>query len=185
MKKPTRSIARLYAKLRATPGFEPVAGIRVLGTASVYSFEDKLDSGDRLVIGRTRNREIRLENDMAVSCRHVEIMRVEPGLYVLRDLDSRNGVKVRVRGHYGMWEPLQKKDAVLVLLPGIHIKLGTTIIVPVDGEGKCPISVRDHKDLAKHAQQTFGSVSGGDRYCRPLAKISSATSWSKHKERAS
>ena len=91
-----------------------------------------------------------------MSCRHAEIQRVDRGLYFLRDLGSENGVKVRRRGHCGHWER-QEKDAKVLLEPGIHIKLGRVIIVPVDADGKCPVNVRDHVQLACYTEEVYGS----------------------------
>ena len=138
------------------PGFEPVAGLRVLGHSPVHWLHDQLDKTGRLEIGRVRGRGIQLE-DKSVSCCHAEIQRVEAGVYILRDLGSRNGVKVRERGHQGVWIK-QPKGTSVILQPGIHIKLGDVIVVPVDIEGRCPINARDHIEFARAAEETYGSA---------------------------
>lgn len=161
MKHPTTRITYVRDRLCLIPGFEPVEGLRVLGHTPVYYFRKRLDANGRLVIGRTRSRAIQLD-DRSVSCRHAEIRRVDYGLYFLRDLGSRNGVKVRERGHYGAWVK-QARDAKVVLRPGIHIKLGNVIVVPVDPEGKCPINVRDHEELARAAEETYGSSAAASK----------------------
>lgn len=155
MKHATKNLISMPTQLVQLPGFEQVGGLRVLGRRKLCWLHHQLDEDGRLEIGRTRKRGLQLE-DGSVSCRHAEIQRVEVGFYALRDLGSRNGVKVRERGHYGMWV---KQDTWVILKPGMHIKLGNVIVVPVDFEGKCPINARDHEELARAAEETYGSAS--------------------------
>ena len=157
MRNQTLYLPHISGPVYQAPGFEPVAGIRVMGHRPIHWFNKLVDAYGRLKIGRTRKRSIQLD-DRSVSCLHAEIQRVERGLYFLRDLGSVNGVKVRRRGHYGAWER-QPKGAKVLLEPGIHIKLGRVIIVPVDADGKCPVNVRDHVELARHSEDVYGSAS--------------------------
>lgn len=160
MKKKRRQRTTQRAKSRgkgsARRARERVGGIRISGANAVYWFKDLLDESGRLDIGRTNQRAIRIR-DMTVSRRHCEIERTAPGKYILRDLDSYNGIKVRIRGHYGKWVK-QKRDGEVQLLPGIHIKLGNAIIVPVDAKGMFPINARDYEELACLAAETYGSA---------------------------
>ncbi len=159
MRYDTRHLTSIENWPHLRPGFLPVAGLRILDHTPVYWFAELLDDNGRLEIGRTKSRDIRLD-DLSVSCHHAEILRVDRGLYFLRDLGSRNGVKVRERGHYGVWERAGEngRDEKVILQPGIHIKLGNVVIVPVGPDGKCPITVRDHKELARHAAEVYGSA---------------------------
>ena len=174
-KKSTRYMSRSNRRGRAIDGNDFVAGIRIMGQRKILWFNELLDASGRLDIGRTHQRTIRIR-DQAISRLHCEIQRVEPGIYFLRDLNSRNGVKVRVRGHRGEFAELEPGTKVH-LLPGIHIKLGNTIIVPVDVNGQCPINARDDKELARLAEETYGSaaaaarvVGRSSRWVRTVAK---------------
>ena len=138
---------------------EYVAGLRVLGRGGVHWFRDRLDDDGRLLVGRTRQRDIQIKC-RSVSRRHCEIVHIGPGQYMLRDLHSSNGIKVAIRGHYGPWV----KCAEVVLLPGIHIKLGRSVIVPVDPRGECPVVARNHLEFAKHIKMTYGSANAAAGY---------------------
>ena len=138
---------------------EYVAGLRVLGHGSVYYFRERLDEHGRLFIGRTNQRAIRIKC-RSVSRRHCEIVQLQPGQYLLRDLQSANGVRVSIRGHYGPWVDCQE----VTLVPGMHIKLGRAIIVPVDPEGECPVVARDEAEFAKHLKMTYGSATAAAKY---------------------
>ena len=138
---------------------EYVAGLRVLGHGGALYFRDRLDEDGRLVVGRTGRSGIRIRC-RSVSRRHCEIVQFGPGQFMLRDLHSVNGVRVAVRGHYGPWG---KCDEV-VLMPGIHIKLGRAVVVPVDPRGECPVVARDHIEFAKHVKMTYGSTSAAEKY---------------------
>lgn len=132
-----------------------VSGVRVVGHRTVHWFRDCTDSRGHVIVGRTRQRPIRIR-DKTVSRRHCEIQRVEPGSYFLRDLGSLNGIKVRTRGHYGTWVKVGRNEKIY-LEPGMHIKLGNAIMVPVDADGLCPISAHNHRELSQMARETYGS----------------------------
>ena len=138
---------------------EYVAGLRVLGHVPVYYFRDRLDENGRLIVGRTRQRDIQI-NCRSVSRRHCEIVQVGPGQFMLHDLQSVNGVRVAIRGHYGSWVKCEE----VALVPGMHIKLGRAIVVPVDPRGECPVMAREHVQFAKHIKMTYGSTSAAVGY---------------------
>ena len=149
----------LSKKSKSMSRQEYVAGLRVLGHNRVQWFRDRLDADGRLVVGRTRQRDIRIKC-RSVSRRHCEIVQTGPGMFILRDLHSTNGVRVAVRGNYGSWVECEE----VVLQPGIHIKLGRSLIVPVDPRGECPIVARNHLEFAKLAKMTYGSANAAETY---------------------
>ena len=55
MKYHTLYLSHVSGPGHLVPGFEPVAGIRVIGHKSVHWFGEKIDSSGRLEIGRTRH----------------------------------------------------------------------------------------------------------------------------------
>ena len=138
---------------------EYVAGLRVLGHSGVYYFRDRLDEDGRLFVGRTHQREIRIRC-RSVSRKHCEIVQIGPGQFMLNDLQSANGVRVAIRGHYGPWVKCQE----VMLVPGMHIKLGLAIVVAVDPRGQCPVVARNHVEFAKHIKMTYGSATAAESF---------------------
>ena len=82
----------------------PVAGLRVLGQERTIWFRNLLADTDRVTIGRTRQRDLRLRDD-TVSRDHCDLVRESDGSFHLIDRDSTNGLYVSRRGKYGRFPP--------------------------------------------------------------------------------
>ena len=97
---------------------EPAARLVVIGQDGTPGREYPL-IGDQIDIGREEG-EIRLPNDPYVSPRHARLHRRE-GRLAIQDLDSLNGVYVRLRGP----ETLQDGDLVLIGLEVLRFEVVT------------------------------------------------------------
>ncbi len=72
-------------------------------------------SAERMQIGRDLGNEIRLGDDSKVSRRHAELVRIETGEYLIRDLGSSNGVFVNEeRLAVGQGRVLKEEDQVRI-----------------------------------------------------------------------
>lgn len=135
-----------------------VAGIRVMDRNSVYWLFERMRPDGRLTVGRTRQREIQVD-DPSVSRRHCEIIHQGGGRFVLRALGSINPVAVSYRSGYDGWYEVDE----VTLQPGLYIKLGEAVIIPVDPDGGCPITAMNDAELARKAEKVYGNASEAQR----------------------
>ena len=137
-----------------------VAGIRIMNRVGVFWLHERLRPDGRLTIGRTRQREIVVRGDRLVSRRHCEIEYLGGGQFMLRDLGSINPVEVSYRSGLDGWRPVSE----VVLELGLYIRLGQSILVPVDARGACPITVWHDRDMAAKGATVYGSAREASRH---------------------
>lgn len=142
-----------YASSRTSRPTERVVGLRVVGINTIHRFQEKMDTRAILLIGRTRQRDIRIHHS-TVSRKHCSIT-IEGGYYVMRDLDSENGIRVsdRLAGNYR-----RVVGGRLILEMGQFIRLGDAIVVPVNTDGRALIAALRLSEFLRAAIRVYGSM---------------------------
>jgi hypothetical protein len=137
----------------------PVAGIRIMDSARILWFSELLKDTDRVSIGRTRQRDVRIF-DRTVSREHCELVRDPDGTYHLIDRGSTNGLHVSPRGKYSRYRRVDR----VRLEVGMHIDVGDVTVIPVDENGACPITVTRYSELLRLARAIYGSAAEAARH---------------------
>ena len=143
-----------------------VVGLRLFGQHRLFSFDAVIGEHRRqqaLTIGRDQGCDIWL-SDPAVSALHATIARDglgrDPCLFLLRDCGSKNGVAVSDRGARGPFVCVREVHLTL----GLHVRIGTAVLVAVDRDGACPIRATSEADFVAQAHALYGSARQAARF---------------------
>jgi hypothetical protein len=159
-----------------------VAGLRLFGQGRIFSFDALIGSqagspldaqqgehrGEHrrvqaLTIGRDEGCDICLSAP-TVSAVHATVALDasvrDPAtpVFLLRDCESKNGIDASVRGLRG---PFVRVRALHLTL-GLHLRLGTVVLV--DRDGACPIAASSESEFIAQAHALYGSAEEAARF---------------------
>lgn len=127
----------------------PASGLYCCATNQVYPF----DGLDRLTIGRKRGCDIQVGDPM-MSDVHAIIERDGDGSMVIRDNDSRRGIRIE--------ETLI--DAPATLTVGMKVIIGETRFIGADRRGRVPVTGKTISELARRGSWLYGSLRRAARF---------------------
>jgi len=150
-------------RAEATLRFGPlqIAGLRMLDHNRVYLFENLFRGDARITIGKSRQRDIYLQ-DPSVNSKHALIGRLPGGKYTIYDWGGGDepGIYVSPVGLYSKYEKVER----YTLHFGAHLRLGDVVLTPVNAQGEAPFMVWDLKDFARNSKLLYGSFREAARH---------------------
>ena len=140
------------------PQHPPVAALRVVGSRRLIKLDGLITRGDYITIGRTRQRNIRL-NHSSISREHCRITRNSKDDYTILDQHSKNGVWVARFGPNDEYLAVKRRRLVV----GMHIQLGELTLVVCDKQGNAPILATRYSEFLRIACAIYGTAAEGAR----------------------
>lgn len=139
-----------------------IAGIHVMGTRRTFWFSKLFARTDRVTIGRTRQRDIRIDDD-SISRLHCTLEKVQIGdtvRYQLVDCDSYNGLRIRRHGRYSPSKAVDEAELTIFS----RVRLGRIKLVPVTAASQCLMLVKTESGLMREAYDVYGAYKTAARF---------------------
>jgi hypothetical protein len=132
-----------------------VGGLRIVGRAGYVRFGDIRPGHRPITIGRGRENHIQIA-DATVSRRHCEIAMAVDMTCIIQDCGATNGIRISEIG----WNTRYRRVEWHALRPGMFVRLGRTILVIVNANGRCPLAAEQLPDYLRLGLDVYNSKYG-------------------------